>query len=234
MNTNIISKKLKTERVITIVEPHHDDFWLNLSGTMLMKDRDKEIDKIKIISIFGVSPGVSRMSTAIHKRWFNCDVVVKELWLKNLFNGWSREKKRKYKEEGGTCIKRFEEMNGKYNDLIKEIEKFKEGTSILPAGLNHADHNLLSKMAGDYYYREYPYYWYSKKRRESFAQGLYKEDDYNQVARVKLSNDIWYAKWRIFAVTYIDVLGTFNPIFSRPYFRNVRDEVYFRKADHNV
>jgi len=233
MTTNTISNELKTERVITIIEPHHDDFWLNCSGTMLMKDMLLEVDKIKILSVFGISEGVSNTSTSIHKKWFTCKVEVKELWLKTLFDRWTPEEKAQYKKGGGTLLTKYEEINGKYDDLVAEIDSFTEGTLIIPAGYSSAEHNLLSRYKGDYYYREFPYYWQTETRRKKYSQGLWEEDKYEWVSQVKLTNEIWNIKWKIFGVVYKDVMGFFSPMVTRPYYKNVRDEVFMKKVRSN-
>lgn len=219
------------DRVVTVIEPHHDDLCLDVLGTLITKDRRNELDKIKVLSVFGNGRGVSVVPTKLLGRFFSCEFEVKECWLESLFPSWVRKKGReeikKYVEAGGTVERRFKEVNGSWKDFKTMAEAFYEGTILLPQGLCHADHYLLARLKGDLWYREYPYWWQDMKKHLNSGQGLFELYEYGTAGQVILEPEIWLAKWRIFAVTYMDVLASFNPRFGKPYYRNVRDELFF-------
>ncbi len=54
---------LKNYDTITVLEPHHDDFCLNMLGTMLYLRAEGTLKALKIITFFSVGAGISQIPT---------------------------------------------------------------------------------------------------------------------------------------------------------------------------
>lgn len=90
--------------------------------------------------------------------------------------------------------------------------------------MGHRDplHNLISKIDGDFYYREIPYFWAKKELVES----NYSYRDFKEAETLDISK-VAELKWKIFDTVYRDQLGMFQ--FFRPYYKKIYDEQFFEK-----
>lgn len=225
--------------VITIVEPHHDDFALSIFGTMLKLDQEKRLRKLIVHSVFGVSPGVSKTPTKKILSFIkNAEVISNEYWYKNIMKGGHAAERKAEAEVTESFEKAFEDRNNvSFTKVEEEIIMKSEGLILLPMGYVHPDHNLLARIGKAngqrYFYREYPYYWHRKSESYcvKFKDSLYEYPETELLKIIKLGK---YAdwKWKIVPNLYKDIWGQFNPLFpsARPWYKEVRDEaIYIEK-----
>jgi hypothetical protein len=217
---------------ITIIEPHHDDFCLDCFGTMFLLDQEKLLKKLKIITVFGISPGCSKAPTGTLRYFFkNCEFDSLEFLKPNLFWGGHADRRKEQAENCESFEKQYEIRTGEsWEWFSKGLEKLYEGTVLLPMGFKHADHNLLARLPGNYYYREYPYWWHKQEdyKKESSLYIYPSLSEYFEVQFTKEQRDY---KWKVFRTVYADVQGQFNPKFgsARPYFGSVDTEAFYKK-----
>jgi hypothetical protein len=218
---------------VTVIEPHHDDFCLDCFGTLWLLDQLKLLKKLKIITVFGISPGCSRAPTATMKHFFtNCEFESIEYLRPNLFWGGHAKSRLEQASECKSLEKQYEVRTEESWDFFaKEIQKQYEGKVLLPMGFKHADHNLLARLKGDFLYREYPYWWH---RQEDYRKepSLYIYPNIDTLAlEMKFDREVRDFKWKVFRTVYEDVQGQFNPLFgsARPYFGSVDTEAFYLK-----
>jgi hypothetical protein len=114
-------------------------------------------------------------------------------------------------------------------ELVDTIKNHSNGVVIGPMGFRHPDHNFISRLGvAQYFYREYPYYW---NRSESYDKRLYEYNVLRLADRYEMGLEMSTFKWNTVSSVYKDVMGTFNPRFMRPYFRNVRSEEIYEEVD---
>lgn len=220
-------------RVVTVIEPHHDDFGLSIFGTMLKWSYEKRIDKLVIISCFSVGKGDSKIPTTEIAKFMQCDVVVHEMLWKNIFSNVKEQA-----PEANSLEEAFYVKNGfTWEEAEQMILDKCEGTVIQPLGYCNVDHNLLNRLRPKnqtrLFYREYPYFWHwgSSNYQQRYTKHLMKYPDVEELETIQLGNYADY-KWKIVPRLYQDVWGQFSPIFAigRPWYKKVRTErIYYEK-----
>jgi len=197
----------KTAGKIVIVEPHSDDAWLGMGGFILLNP-DKEF----LIITVSITP----------KNYNKSFLLAKFGNIKNICYGYKNLEKWDFEKESD-MEKIWERKNRiSFQQLVERIRKDSVGASLyLPQGYRDALHNLISRIDGDGYYREIPYYWARKEWKG--AKYIYRK--YSKSTRILLSDDVVYKKWKIFDTIYRDQLGMFQ--FFRPYYKTIKDEVIF-------
>jgi len=222
---------LKAYDTITVLEPHHDDFCLNMLGTMLYLESECTLKRLKIISFFSVGAGISQIPTSVISPFFSkIKFQVVDLNLTMIMKGGGAEERK----ERSTFVKDFFTQFSIMNkttpwELRDKVTGLCEGLVIGPMGFKHPDHNFLSRLeVAQHFYREYPYYW---NRSESFDKRLYEYNVLRLADRYEMDLEMSTFKWNTVSSVYKDVMGTFNPRFMRPYFRNVRSEEIYAVVD---
>jgi hypothetical protein len=222
---------LKDYDTITVLEPHHDDFCLNMLGTMLYLRAGETLKALKIITFFSVGAGISQIPTSVIAPFFDgIKFQVVDLNLTMIMRGGSPEERKRQSIYVKDFFTQFAIVNRMTPDeLRKKVLGLCEGLVIGPMGFRHPDHNLLSRLeVAQYFYREYPYYW---NRSESFDRRLYEYNVLQLADRYEMDSEMATFKWNTVSSIYKDVMGTFNPRFMRPYFRNVRSEEIYQAVE---
>jgi len=214
---------------ITVVEPHPDDFCLNMLGTMVALAEMGTLKRLRIVTVFSDGAGISMVPTSVLGPFFPDLDHFRAISMKMqmIMKGGSSDVRKQQSIHVRDLMTEFSLVNKiTPADLLGRIKEASDGLIICPMGFKHPDHNLLSRLGlTDVHYREYPYYW---NRSESFDRRLYEYNVYKLYDRFEMSSEAAALKWKIFATVYGDVMGTFNPRFMRPYFRNVRSEEIYK------
>ncbi len=221
---------LKDCEAITILAPHHDDFCLDMLGTMLGLQLLGGLKKLIVIDFFSRGAGISMVPTVVFKPFFpDLEFKVLDFNLVMIMPGGNGEQRKLYSAQAQDLFSEFEKMNGMTVEVLRNrVIECMEGVVLAPMGFKHPDHNFLSNLeVSDYFYREYPYYW---NRGESYDRRLYKYNVFALADRFEMDPELTKLKWDTLSMTYRDVMGTFNPRFMRPYFRNVRSEEVYVKV----
>jgi len=195
---------------IAIVEPHSDDAFLNLGGYIL-KNPDCQFLIITVAK-----------SSNLENRTFLLKNFGK---IDNIYYGYVNLEREDFKKRAGDIQERWEEKNKlKFSELVKRIRKDTKGMKLLlPMGCRDALHNLLSRIDGDGYYREIPYFW-AKKEWEGAKGYIYRK--FSKKEKIYLGEELARKKWLIFNTIYGDRVGMFR--FFRPYYTKIYDEeIYF-------
>ena len=225
---------------VFIVEPHPDDYWINVGGWTL--DVLKDEDELFVITVFTKGVGIaSSVKTKMLSRFLRCKYYHKDLERVNLgeiINHLSKEEKNKARKEKEYKIERiYKELNGEEVDVLREeinnlIKEFEPDRVFYPLGLYDAAHNLLSNIEqkpneNTRYYREFPYFW---MRSPFFKKANYRYKEYKKLeTHIVRNKDL---KWEVFSTVYNDQLGFFFRI--RPYYRLIKDEVFYRWTGNYV
>lgn len=215
---------LKGYDTITVLEPHHDDFCINMLGTMLELKAAGTLKALKIVTVFSVGAGISRIPTSVLKPLFEgIQFEAVDLNLKMIMKPGNAEERKRQSIHVIDLFAEFALTNKLMpEELVDMIKAHSTGLVIGPMGFRHPDHNLLSRLeVARYFYREYPYYW---NRSESYDKRLYEYNVLRLADRYEMDIETSTFKWNTVSGVYKDVMGTFNPRFMRPYFRNVRSE----------
>jgi hypothetical protein len=222
---------LKAYDTITVLEPHHDDFCINMLGTMFDLKAEGTLKALKIVSFFSVGAGISQIPTSVIAPFFSeIKFQVVDLGLTMIMKGGGAEERKKQSTYVKDFLTQFAIVNKTTPwELRDKVIGLCEGLAIGPMGFRHPDHNFLSRLeVAQYFYREYPYYW---NRSESFDKRLYEYNVLRLADRYEMDLEMSTFKWNTVSSVYKDVMGTFNPRFMRPYFRNVRSEEIYTAVD---
>ena len=222
---------LKDYDAITVLEPHHDDFCINMLGTMLELKAAGTLKALRIVTVFSVGAGISRIPTSVLKPFFDgIRFETVDLNLKMIMKPGNAEERKRQSIKVIDLFAEFVLTNKLMPDeLAESIKNYSAGLVIGPMGFRHPDHNFLSRIeVAQYFYREYPYYW---NRSESYDKRLYEYNVMRLVDRYEMDLEMSVFKWNTVSGVYKDVMGTFNPRFMRPYFRNVRSEEIYEAVD---
>jgi len=208
---SFINKLKKANRVV-VVEPHSDDAWLGLGGYMLL-NKDK---KFLIVTV-----AISKKNVFSKSRLLSKFVNSENICL--CYQNIEREDFERLKTNKIEDVWRVKNKID-FKEVEKKIKKFTGGdVLLLPQGYRDALHNLVSRIDGDGYYREIPYYW----NRKEWVGVEYKYNDYDENSLVFELGETADIKWRIFDTIYRDQLGMFQ--FFRPYYKSIKDEIIFLK-----
>lgn len=225
---------LKACDTITVLEPHPDDFCINMLGTMLELKAAGTLKALKIVTVFSVGAGISRMPTSVLKPFFDgIRFETVDLNLKMIMKPGNAEERKRQSIHVIDLFSEFALTNKlMLDELAESIKNYSGGVVVGPMGFRHPDHNLLSRLGvARYFYREYPYYW---NRSESYDKRLYEYNVLRLSDRYEMNLEMSTFKWNTVSGVYKDVMGTFNPRFMRPYFRNVRSEEIYEAVDGRV
>jgi hypothetical protein len=193
---------------IVVVEPHSDDFALNLLGFCIMNP----LHIITVITV-AVSP----------KNYNKTFLLEKFVNIRNICLGLRNLEKEDFKK-GETLEEVFFKKNGMSFEELKEKIKREAQNKILilPMGKRDPLHNLISKIDGDYYYREIPYFWTNKE----LVKSNYEYRKFQNHYTIQLPEEAVNLKWKIFETVYKDQLGMLKK--WRPYYKTIKDEeIYF-------
>jgi len=147
----------KSIKKVAIIEPHYDDAWINLGGTIL---NHPEIE-FKIISV-----SVDELNNKNETK--RLEGILPNVKTETLnYRGLSIGEKTppcEWKEEFCKLndLKNFEELSQKVQSMVENSD-----LALLPLGLNHPQHILVSEIKLSKpvrYYREFPYYFPSMVR----------------------------------------------------------------------
>jgi len=203
---------------IAICEPHSDDCWLNMGGYILTHPENEYL----IITI-AESPKNHNKSFVLRKFGniknicYSCKNIEKDYFIKFDKDGVRGE---------------IEDIFNAKNKIGFEglKEKIKQDTVGYdkvygPMGLRDALHNLIARIEFDGYYREVPYFW--NRNEWKGVKYKYNEYDLNDIEELKLDDDKFQYKWKIFDTVYQDQIGMM--IWFRPFYKSIQIEQIYQK-----
>jgi hypothetical protein len=185
-------------------------------GTMLHLKNIGYLKALKVITVFSVGAGISKMPTSILKPFFDgIRFEAIDLNLKMIMRPGNAEERKLLSAHTMDLFTEFALANKLMPDKLADIiRSCSEGLVIAPMGFRHPDHNFLSRLGvAQYFYREYPYYW---NRSESYDKRLYEYNVLRLESRCEMNLEMSTFKWNTVSSVYKDVMGTFNPRFMRP------------------
>ncbi len=192
---------------VAICEPHSDDAWLNLGG-YLLKNPDTEF---LIITVFARKG--RRVFTHLLEKFGK---------IKTVFYGYENIEKEDFENEREIETVFLLKSGQLFEELEERIKRETKDYDLLllPYGKLDANHNLLSRIKGNGYYREIPYYW----TKNGWKNVDYKFRQFKREEKIDIG-EVAKLKWRIFDTVYREKLGMFR--FFRPYYKTIIDEVIF-------
>lgn len=194
---------------VFIVEPHCDDCWLNLGAFILQNYKTSQIE---IATVFAdeLGPNFTMMLGNLF------GIKVHSLDYTNI--------EKETFVEPGRLDDAFLKKNGvPYSEMLKKIKDLAGDSELyLPQGMRDGNHNLVSRLEGDYWYREIPYYW-NRREWKNVTDYVYRE--FNDKKVMTYPKEVISYKWQIMDTIYKRKLGFFR--WWLPHYKTVEDEVIF-------